>query len=138
VTEKTVGPDHPRVAINLSNLATVYELQGRHDETEPLYKRAVDIVSRALGPDHPEVGSSLNNLAVLYKAQGRFQEAEPLLSRALSLLENTVGSNHPDVTQTSRNLGEVYRVLRSRLNQIQKAMIAASATAERKFRASLS
>ena len=60
VAEKTFGPDHPRVAISLNNLATLYRLQGRYGEAESFYKLSLDIKERALGSNHPEVATALN------------------------------------------------------------------------------
>ena len=59
--------------------------QGRYEEAEPLYKRALEIRERVLGPDHPDTATSLNNLAILYDNQGRYEEAEPLYKRALEI-----------------------------------------------------
>ena len=36
------GPDHPEVAQTLNNLGVLYASQGRYDEAEPLYRRALD------------------------------------------------------------------------------------------------
>ncbi len=38
--------------------------QGKLDEAEPLYRRALAIFEASLGPAHPDVATSLNNLAV--------------------------------------------------------------------------
>ena len=43
--------------------------QGKYDDVEPLYKRALAILEETLGPDHPKVASSLNNLAILLASQ---------------------------------------------------------------------
>jgi tetratricopeptide (TPR) repeat protein len=59
----------------------LYESQGRYDEAEPLYHRALEVREQVLGKEHPDTLSSINNLAELYKAQGRYEEAEPLLRR---------------------------------------------------------
>jgi tetratricopeptide (TPR) repeat protein len=40
ITEKALGPDHPRVGTTLNNLAQLYRAQGRHAEAEPLVRRA--------------------------------------------------------------------------------------------------
>ena len=37
------------MALNLNNLALLYEAQGRNAEAEPLYKRALAIYEKALG-----------------------------------------------------------------------------------------
>ena len=61
------GPQDPRLATSLNNLAELYRAQGRYAEAEPLHKRALAIREKALGPEHPDVAQSLNNLAELYR-----------------------------------------------------------------------
>lgn len=46
-------------------------LQGKYDEADPLYLRAIAITEKALGPDHPSLAESLNNRAELLTAQVR-------------------------------------------------------------------
>ena len=53
------GPDDPRLATTLNNLALLYDAQGRYTEAEPLYKRALAIREKALGPAHPGVATRL-------------------------------------------------------------------------------
>ena len=43
--------------------------QGKYDDAEPLYKRALTIFEETLGPRHPDVALSLNNLASLLQSQ---------------------------------------------------------------------
>ena len=78
------GPEDPRLAKSLNNLAEVYSAQGRYANAEPLFKRALAIYEKALGPEHPNVATGLNNLALLYNAQGRYAEAEPTRSAPAS------------------------------------------------------
>jgi len=53
---------------NQSNLASLYQSQGRYSEAEPLYGRSLSIREQQLGADHPDVATSLNNLAALYES----------------------------------------------------------------------
>ena len=53
LTEQTLGPEHPQVAIALNHLAEGYGFQGRYDEAEPLYKRALAIREKAFSADDP-------------------------------------------------------------------------------------
>lgn len=46
--------------------------QGKLDEAEPLFERALDIRERVLGPEHPDVASTLNNLADLSTCMVRY------------------------------------------------------------------
>ena len=97
------GPQDPRLATSLNNLALLYRDQGKYAEAEPLCKRALVIREQALGPDHVDVATSLNNLAGLYSAQGEYAEAEPLFKRALAIQEKALGLEHPDVAATMEN-----------------------------------
>jgi len=88
VAERTFGPDHPRVAASLVNLAAVYEAQGRYAEAEFLYKRALGIVEKALGSDHPHVAATCENMAELYRQIGKEDEAKRLEERARKIRSN--------------------------------------------------
>ena len=46
IDEKSLGPDHPDVAIGLNNLAELLRATNRFEEAEPLYRRAVAISER--------------------------------------------------------------------------------------------
>ncbi len=85
------GPNDPRLATTLNNLAVFYNAQGKYAEAEPFNKRALAIREKVLGPAHPEVATSLNSLAELYRAQGRYATAEPLYNRALRIDEKALG-----------------------------------------------
>jgi tetratricopeptide (TPR) repeat protein len=47
ISEKALGPDHPRVAASLNTLASLYDAQGRYAEAEPLSKRSLAIREKA-------------------------------------------------------------------------------------------
>ena len=65
IDEKSFGPDHPDVAIDLNNLAQLLKATNRLAEAEPLMRRALEIDEASFGPDHPNVARDLNNLAEL-------------------------------------------------------------------------
>ncbi len=79
------GPQDPRLATNLNNLAGLYYAQGRYAEAEPLLKRALAIVEKALGPEHPKVAKALENYATLLRDTGRSTEADTLAARAKAI-----------------------------------------------------
>jgi tetratricopeptide (TPR) repeat protein len=39
--EKVLGPEDPLVALGLNNLALLYQDQGKYEQAEPLYQRAL-------------------------------------------------------------------------------------------------
>ena len=102
--EQSLGPEHPNVAIRLSNLASLLQATNRLSEAEPLVRRALAIDEKAHGPEHPEVAVRLNNLALLLQATNRLAEAEPLMRRVLAIVEKSYGDGHPSVAKALSNL----------------------------------
>ena len=108
IREKSLGPEHPDVALSLNNLALLYDTEGQYPKAEPLYQRALAIREKALGPEHPDAAASLNNLAQLYRAQGQYAKAEPRHQRALAIQEKALGPEHSDVATSLNNLAGLY------------------------------
>jgi tetratricopeptide (TPR) repeat protein len=59
IDEKSYGPGHPDVAIDLNNLAALLQTTNRLGEAEPLMRRALAIDKKSYGPEHPNVASEL-------------------------------------------------------------------------------
>ncbi len=106
---KEAGPEDPRLATSLNNLALLYQARGKYAEAEPLQRRSLTIREKVLGPQHPNVATSLNNLAGLYQDQGKYAEAEPLQRRSLTILEKVLGPQHPDVATSLENYASLLR-----------------------------
>jgi tetratricopeptide (TPR) repeat protein len=75
------------LASRLNEVALLYQSQGRDDDAEQAYLRALALTERSFGKEHPLVASRLDDLALLYQSQGRYALAEPLYLRALEILE---------------------------------------------------
>lgn len=85
------GPDDPRPASVLYNLAGVYVERGRYEQAEPLYRTSLAIWDKAFGAGHPRQAEVWNNLGFLYLQQGRHKEAEAWLGKALVAWEKGTG-----------------------------------------------
>jgi tetratricopeptide (TPR) repeat protein len=109
IDEKSLAPDHPKVATDLSNLAALLQATNRLAEAEPLMRRALAIAEASFGSDHPTVAIRLSNLAALLQATNRLAEAEPLMRRALAIAEASFGSDHPNVAIRLNNLASLLR-----------------------------
>jgi Tfp pilus assembly protein PilF len=107
VALELLGPDHPGVAINLRNLASLLEDTRRLSEAEPLLRQALAIDEAAFGPDHPTVAIDLNGLAWVLNQTGRLGEAETLARRALAIDEAASGPDHPAVATRLSILGTI-------------------------------
>ena len=92
----------------LNNLANLYRSEGKLDQAEPLYRRALAIQEHLAGSDHPDLADLLYNLATVVSRQGRYDEAETLFKRALAMKEKTTGPDSPEVASTLNNLAIVY------------------------------
>ncbi|MEK7831763.1 MAG: CHAT domain-containing protein, partial [Acidobacteriota bacterium] len=52
IDERSFGSDHPRVGVQINNLALLLKATNRLAEAEPLMRRALEIDERSFGPDH--------------------------------------------------------------------------------------
>lgn len=105
VSENVHDSNHPQIAVDLANMASLLHDTNRLSEAEPLLRRALKIDEESYGPDHPRVAVDLNDLALLLSARGRPSEAEPMMRRALRIHEATSGPDHPAVAVSLTNLG---------------------------------
>jgi nephrocystin-3 len=130
IDEKNYGPDHPMVAIRLSNLAALLYSMNRLQEAETLMERALKIDEKNYGPDHPMVAIRLSNLAELLLTTNRLKEAETLMVRALKINEKSYGQDHPKVALSlnhlsillleTKRLKEAETIMRKALKIIEK------------------
>ncbi len=85
ISEKTLGPEHPQVALVLNHLADLYRSQNRCEEAEALYQRSLRISEKSLGVEHPQVGLILEGYAHLLLNVKRLREAAEVGKRAISI-----------------------------------------------------
>lgn len=58
--------------------------QGKYEEVEVYYQRALEIYETKLGQDDPNVAKTKNNLASAYVKQSKYKEAEILYKQVLT------------------------------------------------------
>jgi tetratricopeptide (TPR) repeat protein len=101
---ETPGPDHPLIAVRLSNLASLLENTNRLEEVEGLYRRALAINEQSFGQEDPKVALCLSNLSRFLLRTNRWDEAEKLMRRGLAIAEKNLGPDHPNVAIRLSNL----------------------------------
>ncbi len=106
---RLLGPDHPRVASALVELATDIQMQGRLDEAEPLLKRTLEIRERMLRPDHPELADTFAALAWLSFSRGQLASAIEYERRGRDIYSAALGARHPTTALMNSNLGRFQR-----------------------------
>ncbi|XP_076600460.1 tetratricopeptide repeat protein 19, mitochondrial isoform X4 [Chaetodon auriga] len=78
------GDTHPQTLVLMSDLATLLDLQGLHDDALVLIQQAVDL-SRSTG--HPDQHVLLGNLAGILLHKGQLEDSVRLYQEALSLAQ---------------------------------------------------
>jgi tetratricopeptide (TPR) repeat protein len=105
VGEAALGPEHPRVAIYLSNQGIVLKELGDLPQARANYERALKIDEAAYGPNHPNVAIRINNLGGVLKELGNLAGARANFERALKINEEAYGPDHPRVAICLNNVG---------------------------------
>lgn len=91
IEEVRVPPgDETAEACRLREQALLCLDQGRYDEAEQLFRRALDIVDAVLGHDHLEAAGLYLDLGRLEHARGRAAEGEALALWGLRIRERAV------------------------------------------------
>jgi tetratricopeptide (TPR) repeat protein len=108
LAEEELGPTHVNTALQMNELATLYQGMAQYARAEQLFQRSLKIWEDRLGKDHVWVATSLNNLAELYRVTGQYDSAEPLLRRCLAIYELRQGRDHLDVARSLNNLAVLY------------------------------
>ena len=78
MSEQEQGAEHLDIARDATTLAYLYRKQGKYEQAEPLYQRALAIREQQLGPEHPSTQITQGNYASLLRAMGRDAEAVAL------------------------------------------------------------
>ncbi|GHP00819.1 hypothetical protein KSF_108660 [Reticulibacter mediterranei] len=109
IREQTLPSDHLDIALSLNNLAFLYYLwEGKSEQAESLFQRAIPIFERSIGLEHPRTAHCLSNLALLYASQGRYEESERLLRQVWDIRERLLGHWHLDTARSLQNLAWLY------------------------------
>jgi hypothetical protein len=81
ILEKVAGPEDPKVAAALSDLAECYHAQRESKRAAPLYKRALSILEKSYGPTHPSLAPSLTGYANALRQSRQDGEAKQVEMR---------------------------------------------------------
>ncbi|MBX9567750.1 MAG: tetratricopeptide repeat protein [Candidatus Obscuribacterales bacterium] len=135
IDEQSLGPDHPGLASDLTNLALLYNLQGKNSEALPLLERALSIYLKAYGDSNLAVVDCKLNLATTYDRLGQSQKAEELYKQAL---ESSQSAGGPGKFVTAKILNRLafFYYKQSRYSESEATYIKALAATEQSMGAS--
>jgi tetratricopeptide (TPR) repeat protein len=102
-----LGPEHPRVATELGNIAFLLDRMGRSAEAEPMLRESLRVLRDRLPPDHPTLLTAMVNLGGVWSRLGRLDDAERII-REVAALERARGDDgRIPLTMTLDNLAGV-------------------------------
>ncbi|KAI9856806.1 MAG: hypothetical protein M1813_008743 [Trichoglossum hirsutum] len=105
--ENALGREHPDTLRSISNLAEVFNSQGKCGEAEEMNPQTLMLRERMLGREHPDTLVSMSNFAMVLNSQGKYDEAEEMNRRTLKLREKLLGKEHPDTLVSMSNIAMV-------------------------------
>jgi len=105
--DKLLGPNDPRVMVNLNRLAAVYVSQGDYAHEEPIFLHALSLAESVSATEGAAGESYLVPLQNLYIAWGKFDKAEVYSRRVLAARERQYGANSPMIAGQLKTLSEV-------------------------------
>ncbi|KAL4893345.1 hypothetical protein BDV59DRAFT_207825 [Aspergillus ambiguus] len=108
VRERIQGPTCSN-ATTMENVGWSYMKQGKLDDAEEFYTRAVSENRKVFGPNHRLTLSALADLARVYCKQSRFEESESALTRVLIGREKIFGTMQEQTLEPVLELARLYR-----------------------------
>jgi CHAT domain-containing protein/tetratricopeptide (TPR) repeat protein len=103
---RTVGEEHPFLAICLTQMASLHREAGNTPEALSLLQQAIRVEQQFRGENHPDYATLLNELGLCLIEQGQ-DAGEAHLNRSLQLRRSLLGEDHPDVAQSLNGLGVI-------------------------------
>jgi len=94
---------------SLSPLPRLYYQQGKYEQAELQFQRAIAFVERTFGVEYPKLVEPLELLGTLYATTGNYAQAEVLLQRALNIHLRTSTADMQRLAEILNTLAEVYR-----------------------------
>lgn len=110
ILEDKLSPDHPDIAVIMTNLGNVYFDLQRPDASEKYHQQALLIRKNAFGENNPSVAQSIYNLAVLYENQSRYEQSASFYRQAINTWSESLGPTHPYVGNALTNLSNIYNI----------------------------
>ena len=77
------------------------------DESEKMYRKALQLCRAALGHEHPTIATYLYNLGAALEWQGKLEEAESTLREAVAMQRKLLGKTHPRLPNSISRLAAV-------------------------------
>lgn len=88
----------------MHNMAVNFDMTGKFEQAEALYKECMKQRNDLLGPIHDDTLTSVSHLAAFFYKLGRLSEAEPLFERLTNACKIKLGPTHHKTLGSVNNL----------------------------------
>lgn len=96
--------DQADMAISLSKLAEIMEVQDNHSEAINYYTQALTIFESVYGENSPFVAACMNSLALLLDSTGKSNDAKNMFQRCVAICIALYGEQHTSIASAMNNL----------------------------------
>lgn len=110
IREKVLPANDPRIAVTLSNMATLQLANKEYEKAEQLYLRALAIYESAGEKGTSGVIDVLDGLILVAATRGKYDKAESLAERLVAVAEKKYQPAHIEMARALMNLAEVHRL----------------------------
>lgn len=108
LADRFPGNNYNYVAVTYSNIARIYDAQGKYQDAIMWYQKALSVNESILGNEHPNVAQTYVNIATIYYNQHKYNEALEINLKALKIQEKMLGVNHLTTAATYENIASIY------------------------------
>lgn len=113
---KTLGSEHPHVAISNNNIGLIWDSKGDYDKALGLYEKCLVIKLKKFGSEHLDVATSYDNIGGIFDSKGDYDKALENYEKCLAIQIKTY--EEKDLESLYVNIGEVLL----QLEQCQQAI----------------
>ena len=110
IYEQNDDCDGMEYAVDMSNLAMVFDQVQLYDRAIEYYKKAAEL-KKVCGGESVSYGDTLNNMAIVLNQTGRQKEALGLHSKVMEIREGKLGREHADYIHSLYHVGNTYELL---------------------------
>ncbi len=107
--EKEIDIDEYSILRGKYGLANMWQIQGRCEESEAMFKEVINQLSSLLGPEHPDTLRAMDGLAEVLDVQKRHAESRQVRFDVLAARLKVLGSSHPDTKRVQKALVSVLK-----------------------------
>lgn len=105
LAELVVTPEHPLMAELFCGLANLFWEQGKYEQAELLFQKALQILQ---GREYRQMATILNSLGIIYAQQEKYEQAERYFQQALQIWEQSTEPTNPQFCIALANLANLF------------------------------